>query len=305
MSKSKFFLALFMAVSLIIPTQALAANKNSVKTTTVNQTVSKQNSTWLWDTQQIVKNSDNILNFAVANNVKNIYLQVNYSLNLDYYKSFIKKASSKNISVQALDGDPDWVSDGGVYKQQQFFDWVTKYQKSALANEKFNGVHLDVEPYLNTQYSQNMNGVLANYQSLLLNAVSNTNALGIQLAIDIPFWFDGVTYNTKYGTGNLAEWIIKNVKNVVIMAYRDTAAGTNGIISVVSKELSLGKQYGTTVTVGVETQKSSEGDNISFYEEGQAYMNQELNKVYTSYSGNSSFGGFAIHHIMSWMVLRK
>lgn len=305
MSKSKFFLVLFISVSLIIPTQAVAANKNSVKTTTAIQTVSTQNSTWLWDTQQIVMNSDSILNFAVANNVKNIYLQVNYSLNLDYYKNFIKKASSKSISVQALDGAPDWVLAIGAYKQQQFFDWVTKYQNSALASEKFNGVHLDVEPYLNAQYSENMNSVLVNYQSFLLNAVSKTNALGIKLAIDIPFWFDCVTYSTKYGTGNLAEWVIKSVKNVVIMAYRDTAAGTNGIISVVSKELSLGKQYGTTVTVGVETQKSSEGDNISFYEEGQAYMKQELNKVYTSYSGNSSFGGFAIHHVMSWMVLRK
>ncbi|GKU26495.1 hypothetical protein [Clostridium folliculivorans] len=305
MLKSKFFLALFMAVSLIIPTQALAANKNSVKTPVVTQTTSTQNSTWLWDTQQIVSNSDTILNFAATNNVKNIYLQVNYSLKLDYYKNFIRKAAAKSISVQALHGAPDWASDNGAYKQQQLFDWLTKYQSSALINEKFNGVHLDVEPYLNTQYNQNMNGVIVNYQGLLLDAVSKTNALGIKLAVDVPFWFDGVTYNTKYGTGNLAEWIIKNVKNVVIMAYRDTAAGTNGIISVVSKELRLGKLYGTKVTVGVETQKSSEGDFISFYEEGRACMNQELNKVYISYSGNSSFDGFAIHHVMSWMVLRK
>lgn len=301
MSLSKFFLSLFVAVALIVPTEAIAANKNSGKVTT-SPVVSAQNSTWLWDTQQIVTNADNILNFAASNNVKNIYLQVNYSLNFDYYKSFIRKASLKNISVQALDGAPDWASDGMAYKQQALFDWVTKYQNAALVGEKFNGVHLDIEPYLNSQYSQNMNGVLANYQSLLLSAINNCNALGISLAVDMAFWFDGVTYSNKYGTGNLAEWVIKNVKSVVIMAYRDTATA---ITSAVSKELSFGKLYGATVTVGVETQKSSEGGTISFYEEGQTYMNQELSKVYTSCSGNPSFGGFAIHHVMSWMVLRK
>lgn len=298
MSILKFFVALLLSLVLIMPTNVIAATEN-------NQIKNKQRSTWLWNTEQIVQNSDKVINFLLANNVKDLYLQIDYTLNLNSYRNFIKKASTKNISVHALDGSPDWVDGNGTDKQQLFFDWLTRYQKISQTNEKFRGVHLDVEPYLNKQYSVNKSRILENYQSFLLNALSKSKSLELSLSVDIPFWFDEVTYNTKYGTGGLAEWVIKSIKNVVVMAYRDNAAGDNGIINLVLKELKLGKQYGAVVTIAVETQKSSEGNNISFYEEGQNYMNKELDKVYANYKGNSSFGGFAIHHVMSWMNLEK
>ncbi|MDR3594657.1 hypothetical protein [Clostridium sp.] len=299
MSMSKFFTALFLTIVLIMPANTAYAIQNS------NQTKNQQYSTWLWDTSQIVKSPDEILNFLSTNNVKILYLQIDYNLNPDAYRSFIKKASMKNISVHALDGSSDWVSDSGTNKQKIFFDWLTKFQNTSSANEKFNGVHLDVEPYLNPDYNINMNKTLESYQAFLLNSLSNSNYLGLSLSIDIPFWFDGVNYNTKYGTGSLADWIMKNTKNAVIMVYRDNAAGDNGIINLASKELALGKLYNADVSIAVETQKSDEGNYVSFYEEGVNCMNRELDKVYTSYKNNSSFGGFAIHNVMSWMKLKK
>lgn len=296
---SKIFLSLFIIIVLAMPTNVLAATQNS------NAIKDQQYATWLWDTQQILQSPDKILNFMSTNNVKILYLQIDYNLKSDLYKNFIKKAFMKNISVYALDGAPDWVSDNGTNNQKKFFDWLTKFQNTSSANEKFKGVHLDVEPYLNAQYSNNMNGILQNYQVFLLNALTNSNSLGLSLSIDIPFWFDGITYNTKYGTGSLADWIMKNIHNVVVMAYRDSAAGDNGIVSLASKELNLGKQYDTVITIAVETQKADEGNNISFFEEGQNYMNKELSKVYDNYKKNSSFGGFAIHDVINWMNLEK
>lgn len=55
----------------------------------------------------------------------------------------------------------------------------------------------------------------------------------LTLSIDIPSWFDVITYSSKYGSGNLAEWIFKNIKNVTIMAYRDKALGSDGIVNIV------------------------------------------------------------------------
>lgn len=98
---------------------------------------------------------------------------------------------------------------------------------------------------------------------------------------------------------------MKNINNVAVMAYRDSAVGDNAIVSLVSMELNLGKQYDTVVTIAVETQKSDEGNNVSFYEEGQNYINKELYKVYDNYKENSSFDGFAIHDVMNCMSLKK
>lgn len=299
MSISKLFISIFLSLILIMPANEAFASQNT------SQIRNNKYSTWLWDTSQIVKSPDKIINFLSANNVKVLYLQIDYSLKLDAYRSFINKASTKGINVYALDGSPNWTSDGASNKEKAFFEWLTKFQKSSPDKEKFKGVHLDVEPYLNSSYCTNKNKILENYESLLLNAFSDSKSLGLSLSIDIPFWFDGVEYSNRFGTGYLGEWVINNIKNVVVMAYRDTASGDNGIINAVSQELALGKKYNSNVIIAVETQKSDEGNYVSFYEEGSSLMYKELDKVYSVYKDNSSFGGFAIHNLTSWMNLKK
>lgn len=299
MSVSKFFISLLLIIVLIMPANAAFANENGDKTK------NNQYSTWLWDTSQILKSPDKIINFLSTNNVKVLYLQIDYNLKPDAYRSFIRKASARGISVHALDGSPEWVSDGENSKQKVFFDWLVKFQNSSSIQEKFTGIHLDVEPYLNSGYDTNKGKVLENYQNLLLDSLKNSKSLGLPVSIDIPFWFDQVKYNNSFGVGTLDDWIIKNIKNVVVMAYRDAAFGNNGIINIVSKELILGKRYNTNVTVAVETQKSDEGDYVSFYEEGATCMYKELDKVSSAYKSNLSFSGFAIHNLISWMNIKK
>ena len=58
------------------------------------------------------------------------------------------------------------------------------------------------------------------------------------------------------------------------------------------------------VVVGVETLKSEEGNLVSFSEEGEAYMDRQLNKVQKHFSKKKSFKGTAIHHLESWMEMR-
>ena len=111
-------------------------------------------SSWLWNTQEIVTSPDQIINFLVKNNVNVLYLQINYDVKMDDYKKFIKKASSHNISIQALDGSPDWIASGNT-SEKTFFNWLSNYQKNATSVERFKGVHIDVEPYLNSQYKTN------------------------------------------------------------------------------------------------------------------------------------------------------
>lgn len=281
---------LILVLSLISPMKVQAYNNISF-------------STWLWNTQDIVQNSDKILSFLSTHNVKVLYLQVNYDLNVGNYKRFISKASTKNISVQALNGGPDWIFPKGQGVQKQFFDWLSKYQNSALPNERFKGVHLDVEPYLNHLYAKTPNIAIEGYQDFLISSIKKCNTLKLPIGIDIPFWFDEVKYSTRYGTGSLLEWVLKNIKDVNVMAYRNSALGDNGIIKLISNEINLAKKYNDKVTVAVETQKSLEGGYLSFYGIGQAKMQEQLNKVYNYYHNYTSFNNFAIHDVKNWMLL--
>ncbi len=253
--------------------------------------------TWLWNSSMIVNNGAGTLAFLEAKHINKLYLQIDRTISNDSYRSFIEQATAKGIQVLALDGAPDWAAPKGNRSLDQFLSWMKTYQSSASPNQKFSGVHLDVEPYLYSGWSTNQATTIKRYQDLLTRAQIGTSALNLPLEADLPFWFDGTTYKNTYGKGFLAEWVIAHTNSVTIMAYRDSAPS---IIDLVKNEMKLAEKYNKQIVVGVETAQTSEGLGLSFYEEGEAYMNQELAKVQDYYADSSGFGGLAIHHVGSW-----
>ncbi|WP_078543357.1 hypothetical protein [Litchfieldia alkalitelluris] len=277
-------------------------NPQAVSKVHAQTTASK--STWLWHTAEIATKSAELLHFASANGVNIIYLQVNKNVAIQHYKDFIKSAAEKGIKVYALDGAPNWVAPKGAIYQDQFFQWVTEYQEDALPIERFSGVHLDIEPYLYTGWNSNYKKTVLAYQNLISKAAAASSSLGLTFGVDMPFWFDERMYNNTFGKGTLSSWVISKVDTTTVMVYRDQATGANGIIDLVRNEMNDANKQGKKIEIAVETLQSSEGDFISFYEEGQFHMDSQLNLVETEFSGYSSFQGFGIHYLQSWMNLK-
>lgn len=94
----------------------------------------------------------------------------------------------------------------------------------------------------------------------------------------------------------------KTCDTIAIMSYRDTAAK---ILDVAKEEIAFAKQYGHKVILGVET-KSSEGDQVSFMEEGKAVMVEEMAKVHASLKESIPDGNFglAVHQASVWYSLK-
>jgi hypothetical protein len=237
---------------------------------------SKDRATWLWNPWTIVSDEAGTLSFLENKQVNKLYLQIDRDIPSKVYRSFIEKAYGAGIRVYALDGAPDWAAPKGYTSQNQLMNWLGTYQTGSTAPQKFAGVHLDVEPYLYSGWSSNQADTIKTYQALLTKAKNSTDALKLPLEVDIPFWFDTVSYKNTYGKGVLAEWIITNTSSVTIMAYRDSAAA---IIDLVKNEVALAAKHGKSIVVGVETAQTNEGDQISFFEEGEAYMNGQLDQV--------------------------
>ncbi|MEQ6356051.1 amidase [Lysinibacillus sp. M3] len=257
--------------------------------------------TWLWDTTKIVEDESGVLSFLEGKQVKKLYLQINSDIESNDYKSFINKATTKGIKVYALDGSASWVSADGYKMQDQLFDWIQSYNENAAVTEQFSGVHLDVEPYLNSGWSSNQEKTIESYQALLTRAKGSTEQLQLPLETDMPFWFDEVSYNNQFGQGLLANWVIDQVESVSIMAYRDAA---KDIIKIVEHEIDYAKKVNKSIVIGVETGASNEGKNITFYDDGEAYMNKQLAQVHKQYANKTSYNGFAIHHVDSWMNMK-
>ncbi|MDE5415953.1 hypothetical protein [Alkalihalobacterium chitinilyticum] len=98
--------------------------------------------------------------------------------------------------------------------------------------------------------------------------------LGHTIGIDIPFWFAEIECVNHFGQGILAEWVIKEVDEITVMAYRTLAEDEGGIIDIVSKEIEWANQLNKSVFIAVETVPLPEVHTI-FYQKGTDRMNEQ------------------------------
>lgn len=258
----------------------------------------QQTGTWLWDTTQIKTAPDSVLSFAETNDLNVIYLQINRDVQNSYYKSFIHKASLAGIEVEILDGRPSWGLASAREGLVSFINWIEAYQNEAEETEKFSGIHLDIEPHVLPEWKENRDEVVSQWQSNVTYLTGEAKRLGLTIGADLPFWLDNYTIPGK--DMKISSWMIRQYDSVTIMAYRDKASA---IYNAASGELSEASALGKKVSIAVETNKSSEGDFITFYEEGPEYMAEQLQLLEEMASIHSSYSGVSIHEYSSWINL--
>jgi len=217
-------------------------------------------------------------------------------------RAFMADAHSRGLKIECLEGykywaTPEYRSDGQV-RCQEIIDYNVACSSDS---QRFDGIHYDVEPYL-LRYS---NGdpydwdsdnatVWAEYLALLDSCQGKVNTYNashtdIVFGGAIPWWYD---VDQKPGTPNEIQ---SRIDYVALMDYRET--GVN-LVDGAAGEVDNGNTLGKKVVIGVETAQAVPPDpeTISFYEEGNDYMEQQLAYTETAFSGQASFNGFAIHY---------
>ena len=258
--------------------------------------------TWIWNPWSLRTEEAKILNFLAKNKVSQVYLQVDSDISSSVYQKFISKAAAKHIEVYALDGAPDWATEKGQAKQKAFFQWVKAYQSKSSASQQFQGIHLDVEPYILPSWDGDRSSTVLYYQEIIQTSAKQSAKLNLPFTIDLPFWFDTIKFQNKFGKSNLAKWAIDLTDGVTVMAYRNMAAGENGINALVKTEWQYAQNANKPLTIAVETGQTDEGNYLSFYQKSNAYMKAELAKVDKAYPENNV--KFAVHYIDSWMKMK-
>lgn len=264
---------------------------------------------WWWDASTIAGTTgQQYLNFCVQNNVSEIYLCISNmtssgSISYASVRSFVSTANSLGIRVAALSGDYSWFEPNNT-GFQAYVDKFNAYQSAAAANEKFYSMHLDVEPHQDPLFQTNRAQVMQWYADFVVTkAVPAAEAAGTLLEFDTPFWLTDMVIDAGTG-GNIvaAALMAKYCDTVCVMSYRDTA---QGMYDVAVEEIGYAQQYGSKIVLSAETY-STEGDSISYMEEGKAYMVSQLtalNAMLFSAFPNRNYG-ISIHQIQTWYNLQ-
>lgn len=257
--------------------------------------------TWLWDTKRIATESEDILSFLQQNGANLLYLQVNQeNVAMKEYQKFLRLAHDSGIEVHALDGSPEWALHEHYHKLQAFADWVHQYNLSVPEQERFSGIHLDIEPYLLPRWKQNRSEVVREWMETTANIVSYIKAnQQVQIGADLPFWLDVVPAG-KRNTPPLSTWMIGKFDHVTLMAYRNMAASKDGIVEHVKHELKAAKALNKKVVVGVNIRQTSEAEKVTFAKKGKAEMERQLKIADALLRPYSSYAGQAVHDYESW-----
>ena len=245
---------------------------------------------WWWNSDLGTEYVD----FAYNHGINEIYY-CDSSFN-DDTKNFIDYAKTKGMKVYYLAGEYQW-----IYDDTNLHNKIDKYLDYQENNphSKFSGIHLDIEPHQASEWKSGDDSVKTSLVQKLVNLIDGivTTYSDIEFHFDIPFWLDHEVVIDGY-TKPAYEHIIDMADRVFIMSYRDTA---QKIYEVAKDEIIYANSKDKSVVLGIET-FSTEGDSVSFMEEGSDYMYEQIDKLKDMIPLNT---GICIHHISTWYDMIK
>ena len=169
---------------------------------------------------------------------------------------------------------------------------------------RFDGVNLDIEPYLLDDWSDRKPLRARQYLDLGAELMRMKKAAGATLSVGpaMPFWFDGIDVDWNGATRPLSAHTQDLYDYVAIMDYRNFAEGRDGIIAHARDEIAHANAAGRKVVIGVETLDTTP-PKITFFGKTLADLDEQLALAECAFRADPSFAGFAIHHLAPFRAL--
>jgi hypothetical protein len=206
---------------------------------------------WVWKTQWLTDGRERgfFLDFCEARGFYVVFLFTPKDALVedpDTLRAFLREAHARGIAVQALNGSSVWALPEGKGEAEEFLEALVAFQRSSPPEERFDAVHLDVEPHSTPKWDEPRQraSIIDHYLSLLRVFRERLNREGISLVVDIPPWYD----NVYCKGGRLLELVLKEVDGAAVMNYRP---GGKGVVKAVGEEVEAASRLGKSLWVGL------------------------------------------------------
>jgi hypothetical protein len=93
-------------------------------------------------------------------------------------KRFVARASNLGFAVHAVAGGPNWTDATHRYLGPKLVELVADYNGAVAPNERLQGVQLDIEPYVDPSFFDDVETSLQEYLSTLQSIVDTTSRCG-------------------------------------------------------------------------------------------------------------------------------
>jgi hypothetical protein len=237
-------------------------------------------------------------------------------------KRFVARASKLGYAVHAVAGGPDWTDTAHRYLGPKLVQLIADYNETVAVNERLQGVQLDIEPYVDPSFFDDVETSLQDYLGTLKGIVDKYRQVrtqagngGLRLGFAIPFWFDGTPEApaVRFGPDNKSQpaafHLIDMLRDlsdayVLVMAYRNFAMGPDGSIEHVRSEFTHARDAGALcgIVVGQEFGKVYP-EKLSFWWAGRAAFRQAAEDIAREYGGYAQFRGLSVNDLSAYQLV--
>lgn len=272
---------------------------------------------WEWNDVTTMSDADmnTIAQQAAANGFTAIYLTIDGYADTATYtatlESFVRTAQHYGLAVDAEAGWRDW---GEATQRQKAIDILSYVQQfNAAQPAKIRGVQYDIESYLLPQYDDDKTTILTNYVGLVDMLEKQAGSTGIPLTMVLPHFYDAaqqwtpsIAYNgtTNFTFNQVLTLLNRHAGNrIIIMAYRNTADGTDGAIALAQKELSDASGSHTKIIVAQET-GAVDPAYVTFANTSRSALFKQLAAINAAFGSTAAYGGIAIDYLDPFLNLK-
>jgi hypothetical protein len=256
--------------------------------------------TWVWREETVRNASERqkLLEFARTKKVTELYVAIadDYEApdGLAALGDLVRRAQASHIELFWVCGDPSWALSERHARALSVIDWAirvnTLLQKQSLP--AIRGLQYDVEPYLVPAWQASPGSVELQYASLLAKLRDATKSAGLELWLDVPFWFEERTFQDA----SLGQLAVRSSDGIVIMAYRSTAAG---IVDKATDLLRDPYARARSVVVAMET-SCREAPVTTLCGMTGAGLDSAMGEIGRRLRSFDAFAGLAVHPYEGW-----
>lgn len=271
---------------------------------------------FVWDGSLLTsaEGRSGLIDLALERGIGRLFVEassVGYSLSggVEDHTALVDEAHAAGLLVVAAGGFPWWgVSDSAGLPNQPTGHregWAF-YRAIAESGVPYDGVLDDTEPYLAApeDWRARTPERAQDYLDFLHGVRARIG--GMTLFATIPFWYDQdpaceLALDGSAVPATLDTHVAAIADGLVVMAYRDFARGTDGILEHALGEVSRGPTI-----IAVETSYLGDdpvSDKLSFWQEGQGVMEDELALLLRDLRGEPGLVGIAIQDETAYRLL--
>lgn len=179
--------------------------------------------------------------------------------NFQSLEKLVAEAAGRGITVNALRGDKQMFYEANHARTREDLQTIIDFNRQLPEAARLAGVKFDVEPYLTPEWKaggEQREKVIRAYLVFLQTAKQQLEGTGLELSVDVPFWWDKPVYEIEFAgeTKRFAHHIQDIVDWMGIMSYRRES---RLVLKFVKDELAYAKQIDKdhSVAPGLETSK--------------------------------------------------